>query len=98
MRERIGVVLTGLALSLPLLTAVGSRTILRGASDAIAAPASLAQPQLKAGIVEPSTGIPCRRSAAERLDAPAPKHPMAPNSGCNLRLVKRRPADPTIWV
>ena len=30
MRKRIGVVLTGLALSLPLLTAVGSRLVLRG--------------------------------------------------------------------
>ncbi len=101
MRKRIGVMLVGLALSLPLLTAVGARTILRGANDAVAVPASIARPEVKAGIVEPSTGIPCRRSAADRLEVapPPPKHGAGiAQSGCNLRLVKRKPADPMIWV
>ncbi|WP_293367645.1 hypothetical protein [Nevskia sp.] len=99
MRKRIGVMLVGLALSLPLLTAVAARTILRGANDAVAVPASIVRPDVKAGNVEPSTGIPCRRSAADKLEAaPQPKHGAGPNAGCNLRLVKRRPADPMIWV
>jgi len=100
MRKRIGVMLVGLALSLPLLTAVGARTILRGANDAVAVPASIARPDVKAGSVEPSTGVPCRRSAADRLEAaPQPKHgPGSAQTGCNLRLVKRKPADPLTWV
>lgn len=97
MQKRIGVVLVGLAVSLPLLTAVGARTVLRGTNDAVTVPASLARPDVKAGNVEPSTGVPCRRSAIDRPGA-APKHGAGPNAGCNLRLVKRRPADPMIWV
>ena len=100
MGKRFGGMLVGLALSLPLLTAVDARTVLRGANDALSADTAPARPALKAGNVEPSTGIPCRRSAAERLDlAPIPKHgATGANTGCNLRLVKRKPADPLTWV
>lgn len=105
MGKRIGVLLTGLALSLPLLTAIGGHGVLRGSTDSLTAPAPQpsfsAQPSaapIIAGTVEPSTGIPCRRSAAAGFEAPPSRHPAAPNTGCNLRLVKRRPADPTIWV
>lgn len=103
MRKRIRMMLTGLALSLPLLTAVGSVTILRGASDGVVLPAPAVRPlakgSLRAGHVEPSTGVPCRRSAGDRLDiAPQPKSLAGPNTGCTLRLVKRKPADMAIWV
>ena len=86
MRKRIGVVLTGLALSLPLLTAVGSRLVLRGDTDAVAIPATVVRPLPKAGTVEPSIGTPCRRSAAGRDDEPVAKSSPGANSGCNLRL------------
>lgn len=106
MGKRIGVLLTGLALSLPLLTAIGSHGVLRGSADSLAAPAPLPSPSpaqrptapIIVGTVEPNTGIPCRRSAAAGFETPPSRHPAAPNTGCNLRLVKRRPADPTIWV
>lgn len=106
MGKRIGVLLTGLALSLPLLTAIGSHGVLRGSADSLAAPAPLPSPSpaqrptapIIAGTVEPNTGIPCRRSAAAGFETPPSRHPAAPNTGCNLRLVKRRPADPTIRV
>ncbi|WP_439639054.1 hypothetical protein [Nevskia sp.] len=104
MGKRIGVLLTGLALSLPLLTAIGGHGVLRGSADSLTTPAPQPSPTQRpaapiiAGTVEPSTGIPCRRSAAAGFEAPPSRHPAAPNTGCNLRLVKRRPADPTIWI
>lgn len=98
MRQRIGVMLVGLAMSLPLLTAVGARSVLSGAGDAVAIPTIASGPTIK-GQVAPSIGVPCRRSAIEKVEAqPRPKHGAGRNTGCNLRLVKRKPADPLIWV
>jgi len=105
MHKRIGVMVLGLGLSLPALTAVGSRMILSGQVDAVTASAtavkrSEARPEIRVGGAEvPHPGVPCRRSAGDALPEAAPKYDgMAPKSGCNLRLVKRRPGDAMIWV
>ncbi len=107
MRKRIGVigqVVIGVGLGLlPALTAVSGRLILSGQADAIAAPrpapSTQARPEIRVGGGElPHAGVPCRRSAADAGDA-APKAGVGvPKSGCNLRLVKRRPGDTMIWV
>lgn len=104
MHKRIGVMVLGLGLSLPALTAVGSRMILSGKIDAVTASTTMAKrsearPEIRVGGAEvPHPGVPCRRSAGDPLPEAAPKYGMAPKSGCNLRLVKRRPGDAMIWV
>ncbi len=104
MHKRIGVigqVVIGVGLGvLPAITAVGGRMILSGKVDslAITVPA-VKRPEIRVGGAEiPHPGVPCRRSAGDPLPETAPKYGMAPKSGCNLRLVKRRPGDAMIWV
>lgn len=100
MRTMNGWRLTIAALSLPLFVATGDRPPLRGPADAVvvAAPGASRAP-LRAGRIAPPAGTPCRRSAADPLsDAPAATPGHGPNSGCNLRLVKRQPAETLIWV
>lgn len=87
------------ALSLPLVTAIGAKQIPRGVDARVPAAAATRAP-LKVGEAQAQGGAPCRRSAADPFDS-APARPgsgHSPNSGCNLRLVKRRPADALIWV
>lgn len=108
MRKRIGVtkqLLVGACLGLlPALTAVGGRMGLIGHADSYAdaapVPAAVtARPEIRVGGAElPNAGVPCRRSAGDAVPEAMPKHGMAPKSGCNLRLIKRRPGDSMIWV
>lgn len=106
MRKRIGVtkqLLVGACLGLlPVLTAVGGRMGLIGHADsyAVAVPVPVtARPEIRVGGAElPNAGVPCRRSAGETIPEAAPKYGTAPKSGCNLRLIKRRPGDSMIWV
>lgn len=108
MRKRIGVVgqvVIGVGLGvLPAITAVSGRMILSGQVDAVAASATPAKraetkAEIRVGGAELAhPGVPCRRSAGDLSRDMVPKSGMAPKSGCNLRLVKRRPADAMIWV
>ncbi len=110
MRKRIGVigqVVIGVGLGvLPAITAVSGRMILSGQVDAVAASATATaakraetKAEIRVGGAELAhPGVPCRRSAGDPSREMVPKSGMAPKSGCNLRLVKRRPADAMIWV
>jgi hypothetical protein len=93
-------VVMSVALSLPLVTAIGARQIPRGQDGRVPSAASAGTP-VKVGESQPRGGTPCRRSAADPLDAAPPaRHgsgPAAPG-GCNLRLLRRQPADAPIWV
>lgn len=105
MRKRIGVMKgvlvgagLGLGLGLPLLSAVGGHLILSGHADAISAPAVASglatRPAIRVGgDLLPNAGVPCRRSAGDGAARDTGR-----KSGCNLRLVKRRPGDAMIWV
>jgi len=101
MRGSIGVgkqLLIGLGLALPVLTAIGGHRLDRGPGDVLAVPELLALRAVPVGGDAPEAGLPCRRSARMPGDQVPKSATASPNAGCNLRLVKRRPADVLVWV
>lgn len=102
MDKRIGGILMVLAAFAPGVGSGPDGRPLPGVEDTLLrAETRTAQPApaLRTGRIDPQTGVPCRRSATDANErGSGAGHPKGRRSGCNLRLVKRRPADPLIWL
>ena len=94
-RNRLAALLTGLALSLPAMSAFSDRIASVAPADGSVVPS---RPIRTGSDVEPghlpNNGIPCRRSATDAaVDGLPPS-----TTVCNLRLVKRQHGRSMVWV